>query len=203
MLNMNESAVTWSKVTPHLQASFWPTILRTDSTATNGVRMGIRFSLKMGTLSALLLSLASIITPLGLYESIAPEGAPQNVEFDYSKDSSVFGVGTLPRPAEGFSRVCGGFGGPVACPGSNSTVLSNHNSTGIYISGDDVISVTVPSDYMAYLQSGTQAIGQTVSSIFDIGYRTYSYNTDVNLNTTNDGKRYVLHDTHSRVVASP
>jgi hypothetical protein len=185
---MNESALTWSKVGANIQGSLWPTILRTDSTASNGVRMSIRLTTKLGILSTLFLSLASIITPLGLYESIAPGNAPQSVEFVYAKDSSVFGIGTLPRPAEGFNRNCG-YAGPVACPGSNSTINSNVNSTGIFISDEDIISIEIPSDYMVYLQSGARAIGQTVSSIFDIGYRTYSYSTDVQLNTTNDGKK--------------
>ena len=143
----------------------------------------------MGVLSTLLLSLASIITPLGLYESIAANSGLENVEFAYAKDGSVFGVGTLPRPAEGHSRVCGGFGGPVACPYSGSTIESSRNATGITISDDDVINVTLDPEYMAYLQSGATSIGPMVSSVFDIDYRTYTYTTDVQLATKNGGKK--------------
>lgn len=187
-LNLSETAATWSRVSASLQSSFWPFVLRTDSTAARGVRLSIRLTTKLGTVSALLLSLASFITPLGLYETIAPNSILQDTAFSYAKDSSVFGDGTLPRPSEGFNRICG-FASPVACPSSDSSIVSVTNSTGIFTSDDDIISISIPSDIKAYLESGVQAIGQTVSSIFDIGYRSYSFYTDVRFNTTNNGKK--------------
>jgi hypothetical protein len=189
MMNMNESATTWSKVAANIQGSLWTVLLQSDSASTNGVRKTINFTTRMGFLSTLLLSLASIITPLGLYESILVENTPQNTRFAYARDSSVFGVGTLPRPIEGFSRICGSFGPPVACPNSNSTIVSSIDADGFTISDEDVIDVRIPSDYMAYLQSGAQAMGATVSSIFDIGYRTYTYRTDTDFQTHNEGKK--------------
>ncbi|KIV99780.1 uncharacterized protein PV09_08586 [Verruconis gallopava] len=192
ILNPTESAATWSRAAAQLQGSLWPTILRTDSTTNHNVRAGVRFTTKLRLLTALLLSLASIITPLGLYESIVASSSTELTPFAYAKDASVFGNGTLPRPAEGFSRLCGSFGPPIACPNSNSTIVSNVNSTGFTISDEDVINVSIPSDYMAYLQSGAQAIGQTVSSVFDIGYRTYTYATDTQLKTINQGKKYAI-----------
>lgn len=188
LMNMNEPAASWTKLAAQIQGSLWPTILQSDSTTTNGVKLSIRFAGGMGTISTLLLSLASIITPLGLYESIAANNRQENVVFAYAKDTSVFGTGTLPRPAEGFSRVCGSFG-PQACPYSSSVIQSSRNETGIVISDEDVISVDIDPGYMAYLQSGAKAIGPMVSSIFDIGYRTYTYSTDVRLSTINEGKK--------------
>ena len=188
LTNMNESAATWTKVAASIQSSLWPTLLRSDSTVSDGVKMSIRFTTKLGTLSTLLLSLASIITPLGLYEAIVANPSLDNVEFAYARDSSVFGVGTLPRPAEGHSRVCGSIG-PAACPNSGSVIESSRNETGIFISDQDVINVNLDPKYVAYLQSGAKAIGPMVSSIFDIDFRTYTYKTDARLATTNGGKK--------------
>ena len=189
LMDMNEPATTWTKVAVNIQSSLWPTILRSDSTTSDGVSPGIRAVAKMGALSTLLLSLASMITPLGLYESIAMNSRMENVEFSYAKDTSVFGDGTLPRPAEGLSRLCGAFQ-PVACPESGSTIVSSANSTGFTVSDRDVIRIDVPSGYKTYLTSGFKTIGPMVASMFDIGYRTYSYSTDVRQGTINGGKKY-------------
>lgn len=60
---------------------------------------------KMSTLTAVLLAVASVVTPLGLYDSISPGTVLEMVPFEYVKDGSVFGIGTLPQPLEGISRM--------------------------------------------------------------------------------------------------
>jgi hypothetical protein len=189
LMNMNDTAGSWTRVAAHIQGSLWATFLRSDSTTSTSVKMSLRFTSKMGTLSTLFLSLASIITPLGLYESIAAGKGQEDVEFFYAKDASVFGAGTLPRPAEGLSRLCGGVLGPAACPYSGSIIESTRNSTGIVVSDQDVISVDIDPNYMAYLSSGAAANGPMVSSMFDIEYRTYNYKTDVRQGTANEGQK--------------
>ena len=53
-----------------LQRSHWPDVLRTDSLLNHGVRKDIALLTKVISLMGALISIAGVITPLGLYEAL-------------------------------------------------------------------------------------------------------------------------------------
>ena len=176
LYNGSSNSLDRSVIARNFQASYWPIILRTDSAASTGVRTSVVFTSRLSKGVALLVSVASIVTPLGLYESISPSTSVKQYEFRYATDPSVFGEATPSRPVEGFSRVCGDFV-PVACPNSGNKITVTRNST--TISADtDAISVKIPANITDFFQSGPSELGQTVSSIFDLQWRKYTYNTE-------------------------
>lgn len=97
-----------------MQSSWWPTILRTDSATTINVSRRVTLLTWLSTLGYVILGIAGVVTPLGLSDSIRPDGTVQT-EFRYVQDQSPFGYGTPPRYTN-FSRFCGDLL-PVNCPG--------------------------------------------------------------------------------------
>src|SRR5206468_3932145 len=79
----------------------------------------------------LLISVAAIVTPLGLYDEIGPLPYTENVQFTYAADSGVIGSNTPARSGRGFnfSRRCSDF----LCPGDpnqgNITRIETFNYT--------------------------------------------------------------------------
>ena len=154
--------------------SWWPRVARTDATATEGVRRAVKIMSWTISLSGFLVSIAAIATPLGLYESIAAEKAPTLVPFRYVEDTSPFGSGTLPRSSLGFSRIC--RDGLAACPNSdNGNVTSGFftNGTG-YAMAPGGYNTRITKNLFDFLSSGATQIAPTVSSVFDIQWRTYT-----------------------------
>jgi hypothetical protein len=76
-----------------LHSSHWPTMLRTDSAGTRGVRGSVRLIAVFEILLLLLISVASIVTPLGLYETIVPLAEMKEETFQYAQDNTPMGVG--------------------------------------------------------------------------------------------------------------
>ncbi|KAI9374120.1 hypothetical protein BJX61DRAFT_532594 [Aspergillus egyptiacus] len=60
------SAVSWSSISRLLHSSYWPALLGSDSAALNGVPFRVLFFQYAGILSTMLVSLAAVVTPLGL-----------------------------------------------------------------------------------------------------------------------------------------
>lgn len=110
ILGDNHNAVTWSVVQRSLLSSWWPTILRTDASTGRSVNIGVRFLSLLSRLGLLLIAVAAIVTPLGLYEAIIPTDGNVAVPFTDLKDSSPMGIGTPSRADTGFTRACGNFG---------------------------------------------------------------------------------------------
>jgi hypothetical protein len=132
-----------------------------------------------------ILSIASVITPLGLYEDISPgpNAVPQS--FAYTPDTSAMGYGTPPRSNLPFSRQCGFFEW-VNCPGSNTVVIVNETAQTIdYPYG---INDTIPQEKIDAFQSGLKTMSPTVSSIWDIQWRSYNI---YSLPAINNGSKYI------------
>lgn len=117
-----------------------------------------------------LVGIAAVVTPLGLYETIEPVRNLTQQPFHYVQDTSPLGLGTPPRTNATWSRKCGSFGGPVACPHSANNVTRITNSSGVYVSVDDYSS-KIPAEVIEAFQSGLSAFSGSVSSSFDIQYR--------------------------------
>lgn len=158
-----------------LHSSWWSELLRADSASTRGVPSYIVTIGRLKTALMFLTSVASIVTPLGLYQAIKPRSKASTPSFHYVRDPGDFGLGTVPRSNLPFSRICGAFT-PVACPNSFSQVSYVENATGWY---SDVTSYDsrVPQYVIDAFESGLSEMNESVSSIFDIQSRSYTWGT--------------------------
>jgi hypothetical protein len=120
-----------------------------------------------GHLATLLISIAAVVTPLGLYEAVVPSDAPTDRNFHYIVDSGIFGPGqgTPPRNESlPWSRVCD--------PGILSTCPSlTRNSSG----ANDSVDTSVPQSTVDLFSSGVSVLGDSVSSTFDIQWRSWTW----------------------------
>ena len=151
-----------------LHSSWWPTILRSDSVASSGVTASVTFATYLGLFTTILVAIAAVITPLGLSDAILPREKVSR-PFSYAKDPSPFGYGTPPRSNLGFSRICGV--GVIPCPGSNFTAIGEPNSTDVYM--PDGYDTSIPLEVRKIWSSGLKGMDGSVSSIFDIEWRSY------------------------------
>jgi hypothetical protein len=131
-------------------------------------------------LTTVLVAVAAIVTPLGLYDTVVLNDSPVLVPFQYLVDSSPFGNGTSPPSSHGPSRYC--VEGDLVCPNSANTdyIITSRNTTTINgeivpVRKDNLTSydMRIPQKYVEFLSSGTSRLGPGVSSPFDIQYRTW------------------------------
>lgn len=190
-LKDEHTAVTWSVVERSLLSSLWPLFLHADSTASRGVDRRIRLLTWLRPLALGLVTIAAIVTPLGLYEDILPTRSEQNIEFVYMQDSGPMGYGTPTRASNsiGYTRVCGGFL-PMQCPGTTVEIISSGNASIMEanITNDDY-DIRIPRDLAELYQSGLTERPQSVSSFFDIQSRQYSFQ---NQSGMLNNERYVV-----------
>lgn len=127
----------------------------------------------------MLLSLASIVTPLGLYQSIGPARTQTKEPFAYLRDSSAFGYGTPSRSDAPFTRVCwDAYGNNMACPGSTlNQTCQTIGSNGVQNCSLQYNS-EIPEDLRDLFTNGATTFSPTASSVFDIQWRTYVNSTD-------------------------
>ncbi|CAI6341251.1 unnamed protein product [Periconia digitata] len=173
-LKQEDTAATWSVIGRNLHASHWPVLLRTDTAGVDGVRRSVNVITAFQLFVFLLISVSSIVTPLGLYETVAPQKDLKEQPFHYAKDSTSLGIGTMARRNDfGLSRYCGDVQ-PFVCPWSNTTIIRATNST-------NPTNVTFPGGYDRRLPinitevytAGFNTLDKTVSSALDIQWRTY------------------------------
>ncbi|OAQ60042.2 hypothetical protein VFPPC_16830 [Pochonia chlamydosporia 170] len=187
VLRDENTAITWSVAGRAIQSSYWPTILGAESTATRRVRKDIVFLTQLVTLMYILISVASVVTPFGLYEELVPGGSV-DVEFEYVKDTSPMGYGTPQRSPLGFSRKCGAFS-PVACPGSNTVVITSKKGSSIISDLPYGYNTSIPQSLVDLYSSGTSGNGTTVSNLFDIEWRNYHSEQERQIN---NGSRFLV-----------
>ncbi|KAF2174731.1 hypothetical protein K469DRAFT_647989 [Zopfia rhizophila CBS 207.26] len=166
------SAVTWSVIGRLLHSSYWPTILQTDSATNRGVRSEVWMLSWLQTLATVLVAITGVVTPLGLYEGVGPAKTPSQQVFHYLQDTSPFVYGTLARNNLPWSRICGSLA-RLGCPGSPNNVTIVSNKTGNYVQADWYNS-HVPQNVIDVFQSGLSTMNKTVSSVFDIQWRSYT-----------------------------
>lgn len=175
LINNSVVNIPRSAVSRALHSSSWPTLLNSDTATSTGVQPRVVSIVWLRWLLWTLISIAAIVTPLGLYDIVEPVSQSTNVSFHYVPDLSSLGFGTPPRSELGLYRICGWVSDPMACPGSprvsppamvpnpygNSSRWNNYEPK-------------IPSSVVQLFQSGLSAIGRSVSSIFDIEMRTYT-----------------------------
>jgi hypothetical protein len=133
------------------------------------------------TFTAVLIVIAGVVTPLGLYDALEPSGSAAP-SFAYVKDPSSFGIATPPRSNLSFSRTCsmghGFYQGPAPCPYSGNIVVFSWNGTTFEWDLPYGYSTAVAPIVREIYSSGTQGIRTTVSNYFDIEWRQYSKTAD-------------------------
>jgi len=128
----------------------------------------------------ILCAVAGVVTPLGLYDTLQPEGK-QTATFTYVRDNSPFGITTPPRSNLSFSRICsngvGLFQGPAPCPYSNTQVVFSWNGSAYEWDLPYGYNTTIPTTLRNIFTSGTLG-ATTISSYFDIEWRRYNFQHD-------------------------
>lgn len=167
-----------------LHSSLWPIILGTDSAATVDAGKSVLILSIFRIFTLALVSLAAILTPLGLYEDLVGQTDSPPQPFHYIIDPSVYGLGTALRtPISGkWSRICG-YSLPYACPHAPYNITQLRNSTLLQADIDTWLNTTIPQNVIDEFQSGLVDFQPSVSSAFDIQYRSYILST-LDLNNT-------------------
>ena len=160
-----------------LHSSYWTTILRTDSVRTYAVRRPISIASLFIPTVALLTAVASIVTPLGLYEELGT-GDKEVGNFSYIRDTSAYFYGTSPRGRYSFSRICFIYNIPGPCPFKNDTLIYEHTTLGEDWDYPNNLTTDVPPILRKVYSSGTDGIGTTVSNFFDIEWRQLTKKVD-------------------------
>ena len=181
-----------------LQSSWWPEIFRADTTRSHGVRKTVRFLQAAKLALAVLVTVASIVTPLGLYDALELSDATFP-EFEYAADTSAFGAATPSRSDLSFNRYClYDFGGsalmerPIPCPYSGFEAVVHYNGTSMSYDYPSGYNNTVPAVLHDIYSSGTRLAATTVSNFFDIQWRQYGRAvTDYSVKLAN-GTEYLI-----------
>lgn len=119
-------------------------------------------------ISLFLIAITAIVTPLGLYDKIAPDDDPVSVAFQYAPDTSPFGRSTLARSEHKSLRTCGdlSFNCPSAPPETEwENIEDLTEAFQIWQSSVDL-----------FTSGNTEP---TVSSVFDVEWRSYFVSTNV------------------------
>lgn len=126
-----------------------------------------------GLLATLLVSIAAVVTPLGLYEAVAPNESLTDEHFHHIVDSGIFGQGTPPRNESlPWSRVCDS-GSLSTCPSLTRNPSSVNNS----------MDTSVPQETVDLFSSGVHVLSDSVSSVFNIQWRSWTW-VRLNKNTS-------------------
>lgn len=157
-----------------LNGSWWPFLLRTDTAATSKVERRVLIIASGLTTSLILLAVAAIVTPLGLYNTLRQKSSDET-PFAFVRDLSPIGSATPKRDDYNTSRLCGWLM-YKACPGQYHGFSWWTNDTGGYMNNtgpNDYISSVVPDNLTSIFSSGRTNGFETVATPFDIQYRTY------------------------------
>ncbi|KAH7394721.1 hypothetical protein BKA66DRAFT_509547 [Pyrenochaeta sp. MPI-SDFR-AT-0127] len=197
---VTETAVSWSVIGRYLHSSLWPVFLRTDSAATMAACKSAAFMSFFKTFMLVLIAVAAVVTPLGLYEGIVAEPTSTSEAFHYIRDTTPMGFGTPPRDSNStWSRLCGAFL-LVPCPNDNNAATVIDNKSGISVDyRDDWYSSVVPQKVVDVFQSGTAGFEDSVSSSFDIEYRSY---TKSEIDDNGNGKGPVVDNGTARTIGN-
>ncbi|KAL9572074.1 hypothetical protein ACKAV7_003791 [Fusarium commune] len=179
--------VKWTIASGAYQQSYWPIVLRTDAASSNNVRKDILWVARLIPAMSILLSITSVVTPLGLYDTLVPGTAVQ-APFVYAADTSPFGYGTPARSSYSWSRRCG-YLYPMPCPFSDTVaIITNYPNGTINYNYPFGINMTIPDVILETYSSGT-GDHPTISNFFDIQWRQYATTRD---QLFNNGSAYLV-----------
>lgn len=158
-----------------LHSSYWPTLLRSDTVATNGVTLPVQVISTTLPILTVLVAIAAIVTPLGLYEEIAASSSKSLHKFTYIKDTSAFGFSSPVRSQYGLNRNCW----PLVCPLTNpSPFNTSYPSDNLSMTFQSTYDISIPESLIQVFKYGNTGEGKSVSSIFDIHWRSAQIERD-------------------------
>ncbi|KAE9364574.1 hypothetical protein N431DRAFT_388781 [Stipitochalara longipes BDJ] len=193
VLKDKNSAATWTVASRAFERTHWPDVLRSDSVKNNGVRKSVIFLTNFVSLMALLIAIAGIVTPLGIYQTLAPTDNVQT-PFKYLLDTSPFGIGTPVRSDLSYNRICTtddlASGRPIPCPFSDTVEITTFNETGYTISLPYGYDISIPQIILDTYSSGV-GNDTTISNFFDIQWRQYMITADPS-KIFNNGSSYLV-----------
>lgn len=171
---------TRSVVGRTLQSTHWPLLLGSDTAAREGVRRLVYFisAAIPGTLAVI--AIASVVTPLGLYETFQPTGEKVLMPFHYAPDRTPMGYGTPERSALRYTRYCYNMY-PVNCPGSHNVINRPGNQPMRTYELPYGYNTSIAANVTDVFDSGRNQFEGTVSSIWDIQWRSYVTTMDHDL----------------------
>jgi hypothetical protein len=111
-------AIVWSHIVGRLHSSYWPALLRADSSSLRGSDSRLRFIFILTVVSTVLLATANIVTPLGLKPATTFR-SPRIMSAIYAPDTSPMGLATPTSSKQFYGRICGAFS-PIPCPGNDT-----------------------------------------------------------------------------------
>ncbi|KAK2861089.1 hypothetical protein FQN49_004553 [Arthroderma sp. PD_2] len=170
LLSEEHSIVSWSVVSRLLHGSHWSLLLDSDSSASTAVSRRIQFISWFQPVVLSLVGIASIVTPLGLYDELSPNNEPTLVPFRYSPDTTPFGGATSSRAAYKPTRIC--YETVVGCPGAPPAAEFEEL--------DDIEAYSVWPGNIDLFTSGN--VSATVSSLFDIEWRIFRESHQISYN---------------------
>ncbi|KAH7176141.1 hypothetical protein EDB81DRAFT_633863 [Dactylonectria macrodidyma] len=182
-LRDRETAATWTVAGRFLQSSFWPTILQADSAKSRGVRNSVFWTTLSIPSIAIIIAVAGVVTPLGLYERDEIDKDPISATFQYSADSSAFYAGTSRRRGLPFTRTCTyPWTCYAPCPYTADIEVVVDDGLSQNCSSMYGTNTTVPNVLHDIYNSGTKNRKTTVSNYFDIEWRQLTTQYDRELN---------------------
>lgn len=156
-----------------LHSSLWPELVRADTGSNQGVRWDIRFLNTSIRLLNVLIAIAGVVTPLGLY-SVQSFGDSTIPPFEYIHDEGPFGIATPPRSNLTFGRECNyGLTAkaiPIPCPYTTDVAIINETNVNMPYS----MTREIPEILREIYSSGTSGWANTIANYFDIEWRTWS-----------------------------
>jgi len=179
-------AVVWSVVGREMQSSSWPVLLRTDTAASSGMPWSIAVLCWLQKLALIFVTVAGIVTPLGLRSEIRMNSTPEPVIFRPVTDTGPIGKGTPARdPDAFFNRICkrpwdhGLDAVPVACAFSDmeGDFSITTNATSITFGWNGTYDIRIPHRTAEIFSSVHDEHPQSVSGAFDMQWRQYTYQT--------------------------
>ncbi|KAM5350382.1 hypothetical protein ACJ41O_006887 [Fusarium nematophilum] len=176
------SGFTSTVAAKHLQSSYWPFLLRSDAINDRQVRKPIVAISLLLPLLSLLIAIAGVVTPLGLYESNEPKSKAVKASFEYVPDSSTFYSSTSTRDDRPFTRTCSLDGCYFPCPYTSDVTVIATDGLSQNCSLVGGINATVPDILQDIYTSGTRYERTTISNYFDIEWRQTTTQYDRNLN---------------------
>lgn len=178
LLGQQQNAATWGFAQRSLANTDWSTILRTDSMANKAVETKIRILNWLQIIFTVVLAIAAVLTPAGLYDTIRQDTSLTPTTFSRAQDEGVFGISSQ-ISNEWPWRICQGYYWlndsirmDVNCPGSNQPFTVTQNSSGYYQDWEGTTHfVSVNKSRAEIYHSGLADLEYTVSSFFDIKAR--------------------------------
>lgn len=133
-----------------------------------------------------MVSIAGVITPLGLYERDELEDTPTPASFKYAPDSSAFFSGTSRRHGLPFTRTCKyPWACYAPCPYTADVEVFVDDGLSQNCTSPYGTNTSVPDVLYHIYTSGTKGHSTTISNYFDIEWRqlTTQYNRELNNGT--------------------